>query len=181
MPVFSLGERRVEFRGEHHFVAHNAVLAGSVVLENEVSVWYGVVIRGDNDRIHIGAQSNIQDGAVLHVDPGYPLTLGQQVSIGHKAMLHGCSVGDGTLIGINSVVLNGARIGAGTLIGANSLIAEGKEIPPGVLVVGSPGKVLRELRPEERALLEKIAAGYVERGKLFRRELREQQLPPSAR
>jgi len=181
MPVFSLGERRVEFRGEHHFIAHNAVLAGAVVLENEVSVWYGVVIRGDNDRIHIGAQSNIQDGAVLHVDPGYPLTLGRQVSIGHKAMLHGCSVGDGTLIGINSVVLNGARIGAGTLVGANTLIAEGKEIPPGVLVVGSPGKVLRELRPEERALLEKIAAGYVERGKLFRRELREQPLPPTAR
>jgi carbonic anhydrase/acetyltransferase-like protein (isoleucine patch superfamily) len=132
MPVFSLGERRVEFRGEHHFIAHNAVLAGSVVLENEVSVWYGVVIRGDNDRIHIGAQSNIQDGA-------------------------------------------------GTLIGANTLIAEGKKIPPGVPVVGSPGKVLRELRPEERALLEKIAAGYVERGKLLRRELREQPLPPSAR
>jgi len=181
MPVFSLGERRVEFRGDHHFIAHSAVVAGSVMLENEVSVWYGVVIRADNDRIHIGAQSNIQDGAVLHVDPGYPLTLGRQVSIGHKAMLHGCSVGDGTLIGINSVVLNGARIGAGSLIGANTLIAEGKEIPPGVLVVGSPGKVLRELRPEERALLEKIAEGYVERGKLFRRELREQPLPPSAR
>jgi len=181
MPVFSLGERRVEFRGDHHFIAHSAVVAGSVMLENEVSVWYGVVIRADNDRIHIGAQSNIQDGAVLHVDPGYPLTLGRQVSIGHKAMLHGCSVGDGTLIGINSVVLNGARIGAGSLIGANTLIAEGKEIPPGVLVVGSPGKVLRELRPEERALLEKIAEGYVERGKLFRRELREQPLPPSTR
>jgi carbonic anhydrase/acetyltransferase-like protein (isoleucine patch superfamily) len=181
MPVFSLGERRVEFRGEHHFIAHTATIAGSVVLENEVSVWYGVVIRGDNDSIHIGAQSNIQDGSILHVDPGFPLTLGNRVSIGHKVMLHGCTVGDGTLVGINSVVLNGAKIGAGSLIGANSLITEGKEIPPGVLVVGSPGKVVRKLKPEERVLLEKIASGYVERGRVFRRELREQQLPPSAR
>ena len=174
MPVFSLGERRVELRGAHHFIAHSATLVGAVVLENEASVWYGVVIRADNDRIHIGAQCNIQDGAILHVDPGFPLTLGARVSVGHKAMLHGCTVGDGTLIGINSVVLNGARIGAGSLIGANTLIAEGKEIPPGVLVVGTPGKVIRDLRAEERALLDWITDGYVERARLFNSELREQ-------
>jgi carbonic anhydrase/acetyltransferase-like protein (isoleucine patch superfamily) len=174
MPVFSLGERRVELRGADHFIAHTATVIGSVVLENEASVWYGVVIRADNDRIRIGPRCNIQDGSILHVDPGFPLTLGARASIGHKAMLHGCTVGEGALIGINSVVLNGARIGAGSLIGANSLIAEGKEIPPGVLVVGTPGKVVRDLRPEERALLERIADGYVERARLFNTQLKEQ-------
>jgi carbonic anhydrase/acetyltransferase-like protein (isoleucine patch superfamily) len=118
---------------------------------------------------------------VLHVDPGFPMTLGRRVSVGHKAMLHGCSVGDGALIGINSVILNGARIGAGSLVGANSLVPEGKEIPPGVLVVGTPAKVVRELKPEEIAGLLKISAGYVERSKRFKAELREQPLPPSAR
>jgi carbonic anhydrase/acetyltransferase-like protein (isoleucine patch superfamily) len=174
MPVFSLGERRVELRGAGHFIAHTATVIGSVVLENEASIWYGVVIRADNDRIHVGPQCNVQDGSVLHVDPGFPLTLGARVSIGHKAMLHGCTVGEGTLIGINSVVLNGARIGAGSLVGANTLIAEGKEIPPGVLVVGTPGKVVRDLRPGERALLGRIADGYVERARLFSTQLREQ-------
>ena len=172
MPLFSLGERRVELLGERHFVAHDATLVGSIVLHNDVSVWYQVVIRGDNDRISIGEETNIQDGSVLHVDPGYPLTLGRRVSVGHKAMLHGCTVEDGSLIGINSVILNGARIGPGTLIGANTLIPEGKEIPGGVLVIGSPGKVVRELRPEEKAELLKNTAGYVERGKLFNAALK---------
>jgi carbonic anhydrase/acetyltransferase-like protein (isoleucine patch superfamily) len=123
----------------------------------------------------------VQDGSVLHVDPGYPLVLGNKVTVGHKAMLHGCSVGDGSLIGINSVVLNGARIGRGTLIGANALIPEGKEIPDGVLVVGSPGRVVRELKPEERAGLLKVAEGYVERSRNYRTGLRELPLPTSAR
>jgi carbonic anhydrase/acetyltransferase-like protein (isoleucine patch superfamily) len=181
MPLYSLNERRVELRGTHHFIAHDATLAGSIVLENEVSVWFGVVIRADNDQIHLGEATNIQDGAVLHVDPGFPLTLGRRVTVGHKAMLHGCSVGDGALIGINSVILNGARIGAGALVGANTLVPEGKEIPPGVLVVGTPAKVVRELRPEERDNLLRIAQGYVERSRRFKQELREQPLPPSAR
>jgi len=131
--------------------------------------------------VRIGAGTNVQDGSVLHVDPGYPLALGNKVTVGHKAMLHGCTVGDGSLIGINSVVLNGARIGRGTLIGANALIPEGKEIPDGVLVVGSPGRIVRELKPEERAGLLKIAEGYVERSRRYRTELRELPLPPSAR
>ena len=180
MPIFSLGERRVELRGEHHFIARDAVLAGSIVLENEASVWFGVVIRADNDQVRIGERCNIQDGAVLHVDPGFPLTLGRDVSVGHQAMLHGCSVGEGSLIGINSVLLNGARIGAGTLVGANTLIAEGKEIPEGVLVVGSPGRIVRDLRSEERANLLRIAAGYVERSRRFALELREQAPPRPA-
>src|SRR5688572_21537462 len=121
----------------------------------------------------IGEQSNVQDGSVLHVDPGYPLTLGRRVTIGHKVMLHGCSVGDGALIGINSVVMNGARIGKSSLVGANTLIAEGKEIPEGVLVLGSPGKIVRELKPEEKDFLLKIAAGYVERSRFFSANLKQ--------
>lgn len=173
MPLFSLGERRVELLGANHYVAHDATLVGSITLHADVNVWFQVVIRADNDRITIGEGTNIQDGSVLHVDPGYPMTLGRQVTIGHKAMLHGCSVGDGSLVGINSVVMNGARIGAGTLIGANSLIPEGREIPPGVLVVGSPGKIVRELKQEEKDTLLGIAKGYVERARLYRANLKE--------
>jgi carbonic anhydrase/acetyltransferase-like protein (isoleucine patch superfamily) len=181
MPIFSLNERRVEFRGTHHYIAYDATLAGSIILENEVNIWFGVVVRADNDQVHIGEATNIQDGSVLHCDPGFPLTLGRSVTVGHKAMLHGCSVGDGTLIGINSVILNGARIGAGSLVGANSLVPEGKEIPPGVLAVGSPAKVVRELRPEQIAGLLKVAQGYVTRARLFKEQLKEQPLPVSAR
>ena len=181
MPTFSLGERRVELRGERHYIAHNATLAGSIILENDVSIWFGVIIRADNDQVTIGEATNVQDGSVLHVDPGFPMMLGRNVTIGHKVMLHGCSVGEGTLIGINSVILNGAQIGAGTLIGANSLVAEGKEIPPGVLALGSPAKVVRDLTPEERARIMETSHGYVERSKVFRASLREQELPARAR
>ena len=174
MPIFSLNERRVEFRGAHHYIAYDATLAGSIILENEVNIWFGVVISADNDQVHIGEATNIQDGSVLHVDPGYPMTLGRRVTIGHKVMLHGCTVGDGTLIGINSVILNGAKIGAGSLIGANSLVAEGKEIPPGVLALGSPAKVVRELTPGQIAGILNISAGYVARARLFREQLKEQ-------
>jgi carbonic anhydrase/acetyltransferase-like protein (isoleucine patch superfamily) len=139
------------------------------------------VIRAENDTVRIGEGTNVQDGAVLHVDPGFPMALGERVTIGHKVMLHGCTVGDGALIGINSVVLNGAKIGRGSLIGANALIPEGKEIPEGVLVVGSPGRIVRELKPEERANILRIADGYVERAQRYKAELREQPLPPSAR
>ena len=174
MPVFSLNERRVEFRGAHHYIAWDATLAGSIILENAVNIWFNVVIRADNDQVHIGEATNIQDGSVLHCDPGFPLTIGKRVTVGHKVMLHGCSVGDGALIGINSVILNGAKIGAGALIGANSLVPEGKEIPPGVLAVGSPAKVVRELTPEQQAGILKISESYVARAQLFREHLKEQ-------
>jgi len=173
MPLFSIGDRRVELVGERHFVAYDATLVGAIVLQNDSSIWFKVVIRAENDRISIGEESNVQDGSVLHVDPGYPLTLGRRVTVGHKVMLHGCSVGDGSLIGINSVIMNGARIGAGSLVGANTLIPEGREIPDGVLVLGSPGKVVRELRQDEKATLLKIAAGYVERSALYRDNLKQ--------
>ena len=174
MPVFSLNERRVEFRGAHHYIAWDATLAGAIILENAVNIWFNVVIRADNDQVHIGESTNIQDGSVLHCDPGFPLTVGRNVTVGHKVMLHGCTVGDGALIGINSVILNGAKIGAGSLIGANSLVPEGKEIPPGVLAVGSPAKVVRELNPEQIAGILKISESYVARAQLFRERLKEQ-------
>ena len=181
MPVFSLNERRVEFRGAHHYIAYDATLAGSIILENEVNIWFGVVIRADNDQVHVGEATNIQDGSVLHCDPGFPLAVGKRVTIGHKVMLHGCTVGDGALIGINSVILNGAKIGAGSLVGANSLVPEGREIPPGVLAVGSPAKVVRELTAEQIAGILRISDGYVAKSKLFKQHLKEQPLPPSAR
>jgi len=173
MPLFSIGERRIELRGEHHFIAPGASLIGSIVLEENVNVWFNVVIRADNDRVTIGEGCNIQDGSVLHVDPGYPMNLARRVTIGHKVMLHGCSVGEGALIGINSVVMNGARIGAHSLIGANTLIAEGKEIPEGVLVLGSPGKIVRELKQQEKDFLLQIAQGYIDRSRLYKDSLKQ--------
>src|SRR3979411_1827450 len=181
MPLYSIGERKPRLIGSHHYIAHDATLVGDITLENDVNVWFQVVIRAENDRIHIGEGCNIQDGSVLHVDPGYPLTLARNVSIGHKVMLHGCSIGEGQLVGLNTVVMNGAKIGSGTLIGANTLIAEGKEIPGGVLVLGSPGKIVRELKAEERAFLLKTSPGSGERSKMYRKELHELPLPPSAR
>jgi carbonic anhydrase/acetyltransferase-like protein (isoleucine patch superfamily) len=173
MPIFSIGGRAPRLVGDHHYIAHDATVVGDVVLENNVNVWFQVVIRAENDRVHIGENCNIQDGSVLHVDPGYPLTLERNVSIGHKVMLHGCTVGEGTLIGINSVVMNGAKIGKGALIGANTLIPEGKVIPDGVLVVGSPGKVVRQLEQKDREYLLKIASGYVERSRLYKTGLKQ--------
>jgi carbonic anhydrase/acetyltransferase-like protein (isoleucine patch superfamily) len=174
MPLYSIGERRVTLVGKDHFVAPDATLVGDITLEAAVSIWFQVVIRAENDRIAIGEGSNIQDGSVLHVDPGYPLIIGRNVSVGHKVMLHGCTVGEGSLVGINSVVMNGAKIGKGVLIGANTLIAEGKEIPDGVLVLGSPGRVVRELTQEQKDYLIKVARGYVERGKYYNGNLKKQ-------
>ena len=174
MPLYSIGERQPMLVGNDHFVAPDATLVGDVTLAAAVSIWFQVVIRAENDRIAIGEGSNIQDGSVLHVDPGYPLTIGRNVSVGHKVMLHGCTVGDGSLVGINSVVMNGAKIGKGVLIGANTLIAEGKEIPDGVLVLGSPGRVVRELTQEQKDYLIKVARGYVERGRYYNSNLKKQ-------
>jgi carbonic anhydrase/acetyltransferase-like protein (isoleucine patch superfamily) len=173
MPLFSIGGRRPQLRGAHHYVAYDATLVGDIVLENDVSVWFKVVIRAENDSVSIGEGCNIQDGSVLHVDPGYPMRLAPRVTVGHKVMLHGCTVGEGSLIGINSVVMNGARIGRATLVGANTLIAEGKEIPDGVLVLGSPGKVVRDLRQEEQDFLLKVAQGYIDRSRLYRETLKQ--------
>lgn len=164
---YLLGPRRVECRGRY-YIAHNATVIGSVILEDEVGVWFNAVIRGDNDTITIGRRSNIQEGCVLHTDEGIQLTVGNGCTVGHMAMLHGCTIGDCTLIGIKSVILNHARIGKHCIIGANSLITEGKEIPDRSLVMGSPGKVVRELTDEEIVRIEQSAENYVAKLTLYR-------------
>ena len=169
--IYSLGESKVDIRGEDYFVADNATVIGLVALENNVSICFNAVIRGDNALITIGENSNIQDGAILHNDPGVPLTIGKNVTVGHKVMLHGCTIGDNSLIGINSVILNGAKIGKNCLIGANSLIPEGKDIPEGSLVMGSPGKVIKTLSPEQQAQLMLSAEIYVKNFKRFKQDL----------
>ena len=144
------------------WVAESATVIGRVTLGEGASVWYGAVLRGDNDSITLGARCNVQDASVLHTDNGYPLTLGDDVTIGHQVMLHGCSVGEGSLIGIGSIILNGAKIGKNSIVGAGALVTEGKEFPDGVLIVGSPAKVLRELTAEQIERLKAAAAHYVQ-------------------
>ena len=153
------------------WVAPTACLVGKVQLDQGASVWFGAVLRGDNELILIGENSNVQDGAVMHTDMGYPLTLDKDVTIGHNAMLHGCTIGSGSLVGINAVILNGAVIGKNCIIGANSLIAEGKVIPDNSLVVGSPGKVVRELTDEQAAQLKLNALHYVENAERYKNSL----------
>ncbi len=170
--IYDLGERKVALRGEDYWVADNATQLGSVILENNTSVWFNAVLRGDTEMITVGEGSNIQDGAVLHTDLGMPLTIGKQVTVGHQAMLHGCEIGDNTLIGINAVLLTGAKVGKNCLIGANTLIPEGKTIPDGSLVMGSPGKVIRQLTAEQINAITLSAKGYVENFKRFKKGLR---------
>ena len=169
---YDLGSRRVQLRGGGHYIAPNATLIGDVIVEDRASIWFNVVIRGDNDTITIGADSNIQDGSVLHTDTGVKLTLGPSVSVGHLVMLHGCTIGQGSLIGIKAVVLNHAVIGRECLIGANALVAERKVIPDRSLVLGSPGKVVRTLTDEEVAGLYRIGSHYVANAQRYRQELK---------
>ncbi len=170
---YELDSRKPVLEGSDQFVADNATIIGSVRLMDKSSVWFNVVIRGDNELITIGPESNVQDGSVLHTDPGIPLTLGRGVTVGHKAMLHGCDIGDYSLIGINAVILNGAKIGKHCLIGANTLIPEGMEIPDGSMVVGSPGKIKRELNDNQKKMLEMSAEHYVQNGARYLSQLKE--------
>lgn len=170
--LYSLGSRAVQLRGSGHYVAPSATVIGDVILESESSVWFNVVIRADNETITVGARSNIQDGSVLHADAGVPLMLGPSVSVGHLVMLHGCTIGEGSLIGIKAVILNGARVGRDCLVGANTLIAEGKTIPDRSLVIGSPGKVVRTLDDAEVTRLRWIADHYVENARRYRTDLK---------
>jgi len=168
--LLQLEDRRVQAEGDY-WVADTARVIGSVLLKRDASVWFNAVLRGDNELITVGECSNVQDGAVLHTDPGCPLVIGSHVTIGHKAMLHGCTIGDNSLIGINAVVLNRAKIGRNCLIGANALITEGKEIPDNSMVLGAPGKVVRELTEEEIRGLRWSAVHYVENARRFRNAL----------
>jgi carbonic anhydrase/acetyltransferase-like protein (isoleucine patch superfamily) len=174
MAVYNLGDRVPELPADgEYWIAPNASVIGSVILKRNASVWFGATIRGDNDIITIGENSNIQEGSTLHTDPGIALTIGANVTVGHMVMLHGCTIGDGSLIGIGSIILNGAKIGKNCLIGANCLITEGKEIPDNSLVMGAPGKVVREISPEQAANLVGAAERYVENWKRFKRTLVE--------
>lgn len=146
-----------------YWIAPSASVIGDVRLEKMASVWFGAVLRGDNEAIIIGERSNVQDNCVLHTDPGFPMRIGRNVTIGHQATLHGCTVGDGALIGMGATVLNGAVIGRNAVIGAHALVPEGKEIPDNALVVGTPGKVARILSDEQAAEIEALAAHYVDR------------------
>ena len=158
---------------ESAWVADSAQVMGDVVLAEDTSIWFGVVIRGDTETIRIGRGSNIQDLSVLHADHGMPLTVGEDVTVGHQVMLHGCTVGDGSLIGIGAVVLNGAKIGKGCLVGAGSLVTEGKEFPDGSMILGSPAKVVRQLTPEQLEGLRQSAKHYVDNARRFRTGLKK--------
>lgn len=170
---YSLGDKHVQLRGEGQFIAPNAAVIGDVILHENASVWFSCVLRGDADTIEVGAGTNIQDGTVIHADPGFPAVIGANVTVGHNAMIHGCHIGDGTLVGINAVVLNGARVGRGCLIGANALVTEGMEIPDGSMVLGSPAKVVKTLDEEMQLLLQHNADHYIGNAARFREQLRE--------
>ena len=172
--LLQLDDRRVVAEDDEYWVADSATVMGSVLLKKGASVWFNAVLRGDTELITVGENSNVQDGSVLHTDPGCPLVIGANVTVGHKVMLHGCEIGDNSLIGINAVVLNRARIGRNCLIGANTLITEGKEIPDNSMVMGSPGKVVRELTEQEIAGLEASASHYRKNAARFRAGLKPQ-------
>ncbi len=168
MPVYAIGDAKPILPAEgDYWIAPNAEVMGNVKLEKNASVWFGAVLRGDNELITIGENSNVQDGSVLHTDPGSPLVIERDVTIGHMVMLHGCTIGAGSLIGIGSIVLNNTKIGKGCLIGANSLIAEGKDIPDYSMVLGSPGKVVRTLDKETAEALRLSADHYVQNWKRY--------------
>ena len=169
--IYKLGPREVQTASEQFWVAPNATLIGSVVLGNNASVWFNAVISDGNDVIEICDDTNIQDGAVLHVDPGVPMKIDKNVTVGHKVMLHGCSIGDNTLIGINAVVLNRADIGSNCIIGANSLVPEGMKIPDNSLVMGSPAKIVKQIGDSHKAMLKLGGMHYVEHAKHFAEHL----------
>ncbi len=177
MPAFSIGERQVSFLGSERFVAPDATLIGSVTLGNRANIWFKVVVRADNEHIDIGENVNVQDGSVLHADPGFPLKLAKDVSVGHMALLHGCTVGEGSLVGMGSIIMNGAVIGKNSIVGAGALIPEGKAFRDGVLIVGSPGKVIRDLTPDEIVKIRATASNYAERARRYQRDLKPQAIP----
>ena len=171
MPIYQLGDHAPDI-DPSAYVTDSATVLGKVTIGAMASLWFGVTLRGDNERITIGDHSNVQEGTVMHTDMGYPLTLGRNVTVGHQAMLHGCTVGDGSLIGIQAVVLNGAKIGKGCLVGAGALVTEGKQFPDHSLIIGTPAKAVRTLTAEEVAKLQDSAAHYAARGQRYKTELK---------
>lgn len=174
MPLYQLDNEKPALPAEgDYWIAPNATLVGKVVLKKDASVWFGCVLRGDNEALTIGERSNIQEGTTLHTDMGYPLDIGEDCTIGHNAILHGCTIGDNSLVGMGAVILNGAKIGKNCIVGAKALIPEGKVIPDNSLVVGMPGKVIRTLDEEAERQLTQSAASYVANWKRFAKGLRE--------
>ena len=171
MPIYTIGQKTPQLSSTQ-WIAPNATVIGDVHLGEHVSIWWNAVLRGDNDPINIGDNSNIQDSSVLHTDEGVPMHIGKNVTVGHLVMLHGCTVGDNSLVGIGSIILNRAVIGKNSIVGANTLIAEGKVFPDGVLIIGSPGKAVRELTEEEISKLQNSAAHYVANGQRYANELK---------
>ena len=169
--IYTLSDRAPEFEGGGHFIADTATIIGTVRLRDRASVWFNCVLRGDNDWLVVGERSNIQDGSVLHTDPGLELVIGNGVTVGHNVMLHGCTIGDDSLIGIGSTVLNGAQIGRNSIVGANSLVTENKEFPDASLIMGSPARVVRELSAGEIAHIRQSADIYVENAARFSSDL----------
>ena len=173
MPVYQLDNVAPDLSDDQtNWIAPDAQVMGRVTLRSEASVWFGAVIRGDNEMITLGERTNIQDGCVLHTDMGFPMNIGNRCTIGHQAMLHGCTIGDDSLVGIKATILNGAVIGRNCLIGAHALIPEGKEIPDGSLVIGAPGRVARVLSDEEKAHVTSLSDGYVANAKRFKHGLK---------
>ena len=172
MAIFELDGNAPQL-SEGAWVAESAEVIGKVELHKNASVWPKVVIRGDNDLIQVGESSNVQDASVLHTDPGYPLLIGKHVTVGHKVMLHGCVIGDGSLIGIGAVILNGAKIGKNCLVGAGALVTEGKEFPDGSMIIGSPAKAIKTLSPEQIAGIEDIAVRYVKNAQRYIKSLKK--------
>jgi carbonic anhydrase/acetyltransferase-like protein (isoleucine patch superfamily) len=174
MPIYALDGREPSFaERDSNWIAPDAVLVGDVCVGANVGIWFGVVIRGDNEPIVIGADSNVQEHTVMHTDPGFPLTVGAGCTIGHKAMLHGCTIGDNSLIGMGAIVLNGARIGRNSLVGAGALVTEGKEFPDNSLIVGAPAKAVRVLDDASIAKLRVSAAHYVANAQRFQTGLKQ--------
>ena len=169
--VYNLEEKRVKLKTDNYYIADNAYVIGDVEIGDNASVWFNAVIRGDGGKIIVGDNSNIQDNCVLHAEPWNSLVIGKGVTVGHLAMLHGCTIGDNTLIGINSVILNDAVIGKNCIIGVNALITEKKVIPDGSVVMGSPGKIVRQVTETDIKIIEAAAKLYVENGKRFKSKL----------
>lgn len=175
MALYELDGHRVQLPAPgRYWIADKATVIGRVTIGEDVSVWFDAVIRGDNEPIVIGARSNIQEGCILHVDPGFPLIIGEEATVGHQAMLHGCTIGKGALIGIGAKVLNGARVGDGAIVGAHSLVGEGREIAAGMLAVGAPAKVIRAVSDADRARVEQGVADYMRRWRYYAAKLRPQ-------
>jgi carbonic anhydrase/acetyltransferase-like protein (isoleucine patch superfamily) len=171
MAIYQLGERAPDI-DPSAYITDSANVIGNVRIEANANIWFGVTIRGDNELITVGENSNVQEASVLHTDPGFPLTIGKNVTVGHQAMLHGCTIGEGSLIGIQAVILNGAKIGKNCLVGAGALVTEGKEFPDNSLIIGTPAKVARTLSEEDIARLSGISSNYVTRGQFYKQNLK---------